>query len=181
MMICEMHGNTKKSEKNIVLIGMPGSGKSTAGPRLARMLNYEHYDLDNVIKDLTGLSPKDIVSSKGRDFFLEKQSDAVNAIPHHKAVVSTGGGIIYSEGAIENLKKHGIIFFLDVPLEVLKSREQPGRIYSAIKSSSLEDIYVERRPLYCLCSDYKIECSNKTVEEICAQIVRLYQALSKGD
>lgn len=178
MMTFKIYNNMQKSSKNknIVLIGMPGSGKSTVGPILAQKLHYEHYDLDNVIKGLTGMSPRDIVSSKGREFFLKKQNEAVDVIPTYNTVISTGGGIVYSDGAVEKLKKDGIIFFLDVPLHVLKNREQPGRIYSAANPSALEDIYVERHPLYCRCSDYRIDCSDKDIEDICDQIINIYEA-----
>jgi len=182
MMNCKIIDHSQqKMFKNIVLTGMPGSGKSTVGPKLAQILNYQHYDIDHIVKDLTGMTPRDIVSSKGREFFLKTQSEAVDALPYCRAVISTGGGIVYSKDAIEKLRKNGIVFFLDVPLEVLKNREQPGRIYSAAKPSSLEEIYAERHPLYSLFSDQKIDCSDKSAEDICTQIVEIYQALNKGD
>jgi shikimate kinase len=121
--------------KNIFLIGLPSSGKTTLGKELARHLRYRFIDTDRLIVKQTGLEIVEIFAQKGEDYFRELERDMLRAIrPNSKLVVATGGGMPCFFDNITYLKDHGISIFLDVP---------PAQILERIQRHATND-----RPLY---------------------------------
>ena len=158
---------------NIVLIGMPGCGKSTVGVILAKTLGIGFVDTDLIIQQRENRLLQNIIDTDGIDHFLNCEADAVKSLDCNNCVVATGGSVVYREDAILHLKKNGKIIFLDVPLDEIKRRLNNinTRGIAAKKNKSIEDIYNERIALYNKYADVIIktdgESVEKTVEKIC--------------
>lgn len=147
---------------NITLIGMPGSGKSFVGGKLAERLGYELIELDSLLEEEAGTPLPSIVEEWGRERFLAKQSD--DAISYTKGrndiVVSPGGSIIYSENAMKHLSDISKIIYLESPLHVIERRinEVPRGIIG-MDEKSLAQIYAERVPMYEKWSDHTVDAA----------------------
>ena len=158
---------------NIILIGMPGCGKSTVGVILAKTLGIGFVDTDLIIQQRENRLLQNIIDTDGIDHFLNCEADAVKSLDCNNCVVATGGSVVYREDAILHLKKNGKIIFLDVPLDEIKKRLNNinTRGSAAKKNKSIEDIYNERIALYNKYADVIIktdgESVEKTVEKIC--------------
>ena len=159
--------------ENIILIGMPGCGKSTVGVILAKTLGIGFVDTDLIIQQRENRLLQNIIDTDGIDFFLNCEAEAVKSLDCDNCVVATGGSVVYREDAIEHLKSNGKIIFLDVPLDEIKRRLNNinTRGIAAKKNKSIEDIYNERIALYNKYADIIIktdgESVEKTVEKIC--------------
>jgi shikimate kinase len=158
---------------NIILIGMPGCGKSTVGVILAKTLGIGFVDTDLIIQQRENRLLQNIIDTDGIDYFLDCEAEAVKSLDCDNCVVATGGSVVYREDAILHLKKNGKIIFLDVPLDEIKRRLNNinTRGIAAKKNKSIEDIYNERIALYNKYADVIIktdgESVEKTVEKVC--------------
>ena len=162
--------------KNVVLIGMPGSGKSTVGVVLAKKLGYRFLDSDLVIQETCGKLLYQLIDEKGEAGFLMLENE-INAsiIPDH-TVIATGGSAVYGKDAMSHFGKMGQIVYLKLPYEELKERlgdlHERGVVLK--EGYTLLELYEERVPLYERYAGVVIECSGKSirqvVEEIAAQI-----------
>ena len=162
----------KKS--NIVLIGMPGAGKSTVGVILAKAAGLQFCDTDLIIQQKTGRKLQEIINSDGIEKFLKTESDVLSKLSVENSVIATGGSAVYSEAAMENLKRTGIAVWLDVPLCEVKRRIDNITTRGIVMhpGESLESIYAERLPLYRKYADITVSCSatEETVENILKSI-----------
>ena len=158
---------------NIILIGMPGCGKSTVGVILAKTLGIGFVDTDLVIQQRENRLLQNIIDVDGIDYFLDCEAQAVKTVDCDNSVIATGGSVVYREDAIEHLKKNGKIVYLDVLLDEIKRRLNniSTRGIAAKKNDSIDDIYNERVALYNKYADIIIktdgESVEKTVEKIC--------------
>ena len=158
---------------NIILIGMPGCGKSTVGVILAKTLGIGFVDTDLVIQQRENRLLQNIIDVDGIDYFLDCEAQAVKTVDCDNSVIATGGSVVYREDAIEHLKKNGKIVYLDVPLDEIERRLNniSTRGIAAKKNDSIDDIYNERVALYNKYADIIIktdgESVEKTVEKIC--------------
>lgn len=159
---------------NIVLIGMPSSGKSTVGKPLSKELKKEFIDTDALIFDREKRQLRDIVKEDGLKKFLEIQENTILEISAHNHVISTGGSVVYNEKAMEHLKKDGFVVFLETRLEDINKRLEKGRRFARNEDQSFEDLYKERLPLYLKYADAKIDCNGKNVASIVKEISELY-------
>jgi len=137
--------------QNITFIGMPGSGKSIYGKKLAKMLQYSFLDIDKLVEKQTGIKLQQIIDKFGDKKLMEVEENAtlnLGFIRHY--VISPGGSIIYSLKAMEFLKKISKIIFLDAPYEVIKKRlsNPDKRGIVGLKVKGLKEIYQERLPFY---------------------------------
>lgn len=144
---------------NIILVGMPGSGKSTIAVRLAKELGYDFVDGDKIIEETQGKKLKDIIAERGDDGFLQVESDALCSINTHHAVIAPGGSICYEPEAIAHFKSIGTVVFLSVGYSVLKRRlgDLVARGVVLKPGMTLKDLYNERVPLYKASADVVIE------------------------
>lgn len=163
--INEVYKNILSSLINIVLIGMPYSGKSKIGLTLSEMYNYNFVDLDQIMKENNHDLKTILINGFESDFRRLEVEYAKMLADKHRYVIATGGGIIKRSEAINALKQNGIIVFLDEKLDVLKQRIDDTR--PLIKSShDLEKLYYERRSLYQKYSDIIVEeIDAKTIME----------------
>ena len=152
---------------NIILIGMPGSGKSTVGVLLAKALLYLFVDTDLILQIKYGRSLCDIINEKGSDGFIEIENEVLSRQEFENTVVATGGSAVYGKEAMENLKKNGKVVYLKVDSNELEKRVQniTTRGIAMPKGCTLKELYLERAPLYEKYADITVDCTKLTVEE----------------
>lgn len=167
----------KSNLKNIVLIGMPGSGKSTSGVLLAKSLGFSFLDTDLLLQEQTGMLLQDLVDSKGFFGFIDIEEQILSDLNVSNTVISTGGSVIYGEKSMNRLKQTGIVIFLDVSFpEIMRRIRNISTRGIALKDGqSLENLYIERLSLYQKYADLTISGDNKTIEELVTEITELLQ------
>ncbi len=153
--INQVYSSILKSKQNIVLIGMPGCGKTSAGKYIAGKLGAKFIDTDDEITIQTGASPSEIINSKGEKHFRDIESKIIKDMSYvNGCVISTGGGAVLREENIENLRKNGRIYFIDRPIEDIKvSDDRP----LSSNFESLKKRYEERYDIYCNSADVIIK------------------------
>ncbi len=126
--------------KNIILIGMPGVGKSTIGVILAKVLGYQFLDADLLVQKSEGKLLKDIIAEKGTEGFIQVENRVNSRIEAENAIIATGGSVVYGKEAMEHLKSIGTVVYLKQSLPVLEKRlekyQKPGS--SAEKGTDFE-------------------------------------------
>ena len=142
--------------KNIILIGMPGTGKSVVGRALADRLHYTFVDVDDLIVRAAGQTLAEILRSRGLDAFLALEGQIGEALTCENTVIATGGSMVLSEGAMTHLKENGVAVWLETPLSQISERmpeDLTDRGIAARPGMSLREIYEERKPLYARYAD----------------------------
>ncbi len=158
--------------KNIVLIGMPGAGKSTIGVILAKSLLFDFCDTDLSIQKSTCKSLSQIINEEGINAFIELEEKVICQQAFSNSVVATGGSAVYGEKAMAKLKDNGTIVYLKVSPEELQSRIKNihTRGIAMKEGTTISELYEERAPLYEKYADITIECDGKTAEE-CVDLI----------
>ncbi|MGI6668177.1 MAG: shikimate kinase [Acetivibrionales bacterium] len=159
--------------KNVVLIGMPGAGKSTVGRLLAKALEMPFIDTDKLIRDREKSSLQELINKKGIDEFLRIEEEVILGLKAENHIVATGGSAVYSEAAINHLKSGGIVVFLDAkPYQLARRIKNAEKRGIAMKNGqTLEGLYRERLPLYRKYADIEINCSGKHINAIVSEII----------
>lgn len=144
---------------NIILIGMPGSGKSTLGVVLARKLGYGYLDTDSFISQREKSTLQGIIDKNGLDYFLNIEKSVGSEIICDRVVIATGGSMIMSDEAMNHLKKLGTVIYINVPIKELKRRlgNFSDRGIAMNNGETLEDILKLRSPLYYKYADIEIK------------------------
>lgn len=160
--------------RNIILIGMPGAGKSTIGVILAKSLLFDFCDTDLSIQKSTSKSLSQIINEEGINAFIELEEEVICSETFADCVVATGGSAVYGEKAMEKLKENGIIVYLKVSPEELQSRIKNihTRGIAMKEGTTIKELYEERSPLYEKYADVTVECDGRTAEECVDLIVR---------
>jgi shikimate kinase len=166
----------KNMGKNIVLIGMPGVGKSTSGVILAKVLNYDFLDSDLVIQHQTGKLLKEIIAEKGIDGFNAVENEINSQIDVENTVIATGGSVIFGADAMAHFKESGIVVYLRISYDLLDERlgdlDERGVVHK--EGQTLRDIYNERTALYEKYADITVDLDGKdvaaTVDAVVAQL-----------
>jgi len=158
--------------KNIVLIGMPGVGKSTVGVLLAKALGRYFLDTDVFIQAIQGRSLQEIIDSDGLAAFCRIEEEYVTCIDLMNAVIATGGSVVYSEPAMRHLAEHGIIIHLDLPVDVIEERIRNlcTRGVVMAKGQTIRSLYDHRQPLYRRYAQHTIDCTAKNHDQIVSEI-----------
>jgi len=148
-------------KQNIVLIGMPGCGKSTTGVLLATIMGLDYVDTDFLIIKEEGKKLIEIIAEKGNDGFNKLEENLCATLHLKKSVIATGGSVVYGPRAMENLGSEGLVVFLDVPLNEIKKRigDYSQRGISLKEGQTIEDLFSERRPLYLKYADIVVDTS----------------------
>lgn len=154
--------------KNIVLIGMPGCGKSTIGVVLAKTLASYFIDTDLIIQVQQKNTLQRLIDDYGLDKFCEYENNALLAVSGADTVIATGGSAVFCTDGMAHLKENGICVYLKLPCDELKKRlaNITTRGIAMRKGRTIDDVYKERIPLYEKYADLVIDCMGKTVEEI---------------
>ena len=165
--------------KNIVLIGMPGVGKSTAGVVLAKVLGYEFIDADLVIQQQEGKLLHEIISEVGTDGFIEVENRVNSKLDVEKAIIATGGSVVYGKEAMQHLKEIGTVVYLQVSYDILKKRlhDIKGRGVVLKEGQDLKGLYEERIPLYEKYADITVCEDNLSVEQTIEKIIEQLKQL----
>ena len=164
----------KKS--NIVMIGMPGSGKSTLGLALAEQIGYTFVDVDRVIEAETGKLLKEIIAEQGDDGFLKVEEKINASLQAERTVFAPGGSVIYGPKAMEHLKEIATIVYLKVPFEELEKRlgnlQERGVVLK--DGMTLRDLYNERLPYYDRYAEVIMDETGKDFEQTVTALKEIF-------
>ena len=160
-------------KSNIVLIGMPASGKSTVGVILAKILGMDFCDTDILIQQREGLKLNQILEKRGVDAFLECEERALLSLNAENTVIATGGSAIYSKKGMSHLKKTSMIIYLKVPQKEIFRRisDIKERGVVLFDSQSVDDMYRERSKLYEEYADITVKEDGSSIEETVQAVV----------
>lgn len=167
--------------KNVILIGMPGAGKSTLGVLLAKTLGLDFLDTDLLIQAQEGKLLQELIAELGSDGFLTLEGRVCSALTPEGSVIATGGSVVYEPEAMAHLKRLGTVVYLELDYPTLERRLgnlkrrgvvlQPGQ--------TLKMLYDERIPLYRRFADLTVDCGGGDIEYSLAQVLEALEALSK--
>ena len=159
--------------KNIILIGMPGAGKSTMGVILAKTLGRNFIDTYIVAQETTGRLLQDIIDVEGAAAFLKTEEKTILSLHCHNAVIATGGSVVFSEKAMDHLKKDGVVICMDISFEEMVRRlnniTTRGIVLGA--GQGLSGMYDQRAPLYEKFADITIDCSDGDFEQCISHVI----------
>ncbi len=175
-----MVNSMKKIPKkdNIILIGMPGSGKTTLGTELSEIIGYGYIDSDSVIVAREGKRLSEIIAEVGREGFLDVEAKINSELCASRCVIATGGSVIYREQAMLRLKEMGTVVYLKLPFEIIERRlgDLVKRGVALKEGFTLRDLYEERTPLYEKYADITVELEGKAVAD---SVQKIYEAIKK--
>nr|WP_026508938.1 shikimate kinase [Butyrivibrio sp. MC2013] len=157
---------------NIILIGMPASGKSTIGVILAKLMGMRFIDSDILIQDKTGRRLAGIIEEEGVDGFISIEEDVNASIEASGTVIATGGSVVYGQRAMEHFKEIGKIVYLKVSEKTIKGRldDIKGRGVVIRRGQTFEDLYRERTALYEQYADLIIDEDGHSAEEVLSML-----------
>ena len=168
-----------KSKKNLVLIGMMSSGKSTIGELLAKKLNFKFFDIDKIIENETKMKITEIFKIKGENFFRNlEEKTTVKLLNFNNAVISLGGGGFVNEIIRKETNTKSKTFWLDWNLDTLISRIRKRNnrpVALALNNNELKNLIIKRSKYYSK-AKYKINCQKLTRSEIIKKILNLYES-----
>lgn len=137
---------------NVILIGMPGAGKSTLGIVLAKIMNYNFIDADLLIQQQCDRTLQKLIDACGPDGFIEVENQVLRDIEAEHTVIATGGSAVYSDEAMAHLSSIGRVVYLKISYEQLVHRlsdlQERGVVLKGGIGMSLRDLFDERKPLY---------------------------------
>ena len=160
------------TRENIILIGMPTSGKSTVGVILAKILGYRFIDADIVIQEKEGRKLSRIIAEDGIDGFIDIENRINSGINAKKTVIATGGSVVYGKEAMEHYKKIGKVVYLKVSLETLKKRLHHAKQRGVVmrEGQTLDLLYKERALLYEQYADITVDEGDDSLEMVIEKV-----------
>ncbi len=168
-----------KSKKNLVLIGMMSSGKSTIGELLAKKLNFKFFDIDKIIENETKMKITEIFKIKGENFFRNlEEKTTIKLLNFSDIVISLGGGGFVNETIRKETNTKSKTFWLDWNLDTLISRIRKRNnrpVALALNNNELKNLIIKRSKYYSKAT-YKINCQKLTRSEIIKKILNLYES-----
>ena len=155
---------------NVILTGMPGAGKSTAGVLLAKTLGMSFIDTDLILQTNAGMKLCDILALRGAEKFGELENEALLSVEADNAVIATGGSAVFCESGMAHLKSGGTVVYLDVPLPELEKRLTGIRTRGVVmkEGETLAQLLEERLPYYERYADVTVRESGGTEETVAA-------------
>lgn len=162
---------------NIILIGMPASGKSTVGVVVAKRLGYEFVDTDLLIQKQEKRLLKEIIEQEGNDGFLAIENQVNRDLEVDHAVISPGGSVVYCEEAMEHFKKIGKVVYLKAPFEEINRRISNAKNRGVVlkEGQTLKDLYEERIQLFEKYADVTVEEDGAGLEETIDRVLEIFE------
>ncbi|KAF5087833.1 Shikimate kinase [anaerobic digester metagenome] len=159
--------------RNIVLIGMPGAGKSTVGVILAKTLGMQFIDTDILMQERAGRMLQEILDGDGPDAFKRIEGETILSLHSDRAVIATGGSVVCSEAAMAHLKSEGLVVYLEIPYAEMEARLKniTTRGILLLPGQSLRGMYDERIPLYERYADLTVACSGGDLESVVENVI----------
>ena len=149
------------NNNNLLLIGMSGAGKSTLGVLLAKALGKQFVDTDLIIQQKTGKLLQQIIDTEGVQHFLQIEEALLSSLEFQNTVIATGGSVVYSEKAMQALRKNATVIYLSVEFDELEKRltniTTRGIVFK--EKSDLRSVFEERLPLYEHYADKIVSCT----------------------
>jgi len=163
---------------SLVLIGMPGVGKSTLGVLLAKELGLEFVDTDILIQTREGRTLQEIIEAS--DYLALRRIEEqvlLSLRPEHK-VIATGGSVVYSDAGMQHLKRSALVVFLDLPLRQIRLRlpDFESRGIARAPGQSLKQVFDERRELYLRYSDVQLDCRRQSPRQLVEILRHIYRS-----
>ena len=158
--------------KNIILIGLPGAGKSTLGVILAKTLGMRFIDTDIRIQERCGMLLQEIIDRRGTEGFLGIEEETILSLNEDQAVIATGGSVVYSSRAMDHLKAGGTVVYLVLSYPEMVRRLQNIRTRGAVlaRGQSLREMYDQRIPLYEAYADIRVQTRSGRLEDAVTRI-----------
>lgn len=157
------------NSRNIVLIGMPGAGKSTIGVVLAKIMNYDFVDVDLLIQQQCDKTLQRLIDTLGPLGFIDVENEVLRGLDFERTIISTGGSAVYSEEAMEHLGEEGVIVYLKASLDEIRRRlidfDERGIVMKSPEAMGLEELYNERAPLYEKYADITVDIDGMGITE----------------
>ncbi|WP_051261346.1 homoserine kinase [Desulfovibrio inopinatus] len=169
----ELQTKITENMASISLIGMAGAGKSTLARLLAEASGWAYLDTDRLIEATYGMSLGQLLKKDGLDDFLKIEESVVCDLFVYRSIIATGGSVIYSQKAMEHLRRLGKLVYLKIDLETFRERlgDVDARAFIKPNGLTLEDVYTERTPLYEKAADIIIE-TDKQAPETCLAMLK---------
>jgi shikimate kinase len=168
-----MSEKTYFGKTNVVMVGMPGAGKSTIGVLLAKEMSLDFLDVDVYMQGREGRRLQDIIDNEGIEFFSEMEDRYLQEISVMDTIISTGGSAIYAVDGMKHLKRRGVVIFLKINMKTLEERlgdfSTRGVVMRA--GQTFEQLFQERNKLYSAEADEVIECDGKNQETLVKEII----------
>ena len=163
------------NKSNIILIGMPGAGKSTVGVVAAKRLGYRFLDSDLVIQERYGKLLHELIEENGVEGFWQIENDVNASLDTDRSVIATGGSAIYGSEAMEHLRSMGTVVYLKLSYEEIAERlgDLNARGVTLHPGQTLMDLYEERVPLYEKYAHRIVDCSGKALREVAQEVSAL--------
>jgi shikimate kinase len=162
-------------ERNIVLIGMPGVGKSTVGVLLAKRLGFAFIDTDILIQVREGRSLQELIRAHGAEAFCRIEENHILSLAVGAHVIAPGGSVVYRPRAMAHLKSQGVAIYLDIDVERLKRRldDVDARGVVIGPGQTIESLYAARRPLYLHYADATVGTDGLTPDQVVGRILQI--------
>ena len=166
-------------KKNLVFLGMMGSGKSSIGSLVSKKLKLEFIDIDNLIENETGLTISQIFEKKGENYFREIENEiTLQELNKDNSVISLGGGAFLNKSIRSCVKKTSVSFWMDVStnelIKRLKKTDKRPLLYKKDINDTIKKIYLDRKKIYNE-ANYKVKCTLLKSNEIVNKILKLYE------
>lgn len=162
-------------KQNVVLIGMPASGKSTIGVILAKVMKYRFVDTDLLLQEKTDQTLVEIIGERGLEGFLKLENEVCAALNVRRSVIATGGSAVYGAEGMSHLKEQGVVVYLKHRYEVIESRLTNIRTRGVAmkEGETLLELFQQRVPLYEQYADLTLEADGLTTEQTVEKICQL--------
>ena len=158
---------TERGKDNIVLIGMPGAGKSTLGIVLAKIMAYDFVDADLLIQQQSDRTLQRLIDACGPEGFIQVENQVLSHLDFEHTIIATGGSAVYSDEAMRHLGEIGRVVYLQISYDELRSRlsdfSERGVVMKGGIGMSLRDLYDERKPLYEKYADVVVDVNDLTI------------------
>ncbi|MBR4766317.1 MAG: shikimate kinase [Clostridia bacterium] len=167
--------------KNIVLIGMPGCGKSTCGVLLSKLVCKAFVDTDLIIQQSENRLLQQIINESGADYFVQTEERIISSLKLENSVIATGGSVVCYENAMKNLSENAVIVYLKISYDGMMKRITNLNTRGILlrEGESMRDMFDSRQALYEKYAQITVDCEEEAVEKNVEKIKKAYESINK--